>query len=37
VAPLKVTSKYGRPRPVSMKMVLNIQEIKEINVKEHQG
>jgi len=36
VAPLTVPSKCERPRPVSVKMVSNIQETKEINVKEYQ-
>jgi phenolic acid decarboxylase len=37
VALLTGPSKYERPSPVSVKMVLNIQETKEMYVKEHQG
>jgi hypothetical protein len=36
VAPLTVPSKYELPSPVSVKMGLNIQETKEMNVKKNQ-
>jgi hypothetical protein len=32
-----IPSQYERPSPVSVKMVLNIQETKGMNIKEHQG